>query len=177
MTQAHRKPPLPVRQGVPRGTCRWCGKPVNEPRRYFWHKACLDEYEGILDELAQPHSALWERQGGRCAICGLPLWAMSTVRNRWDHRWHGRPYQTKLPKRKKWRVVDVGWNDDHIIPLVDALPHADDPLWAWRLSNRQAVCIGCHKAKTAAEATRRAVWRKQYQDKQLALPLEVACSS
>jgi hypothetical protein len=164
MSQAHRQPPLPVRQGVPRGTCRWCGKPVNEGRRYYWHKACFDEYEEILIELSPQNLILLERQGWKCAICGEDLYCMKRCPRGWA--WCGKY------SRPSWYVQIFTWQDDHVIPLADALPHADDPLWAWRLSNRQAVCKACHIAKTVQENQIRATWRRRFQANQMSLPLE-----
>ena len=67
----HRDPPLPKSFTDPprKGYCRWCGKPVNEPRRRLWHKACLDEHRLITFQHTQ-YEALVERDGHRCAICG-----------------------------------------------------------------------------------------------------------
>jgi 5-methylcytosine-specific restriction endonuclease McrA len=145
---------------------------VNEGRRYYWHKACLDEYEGILHELVQPNHELLERQDYKCAICGMTLWCMSRIPSMYLSC-DGQILYHHL-ERPRWEHEVLPWQDDHIWPLADVLPSADDPLWPWRLSNRQAVCVPCHIAKTVQENTRRALWRRCYQDMQLALPLEAA---
>ncbi|MCB2188833.1 MAG: HNH endonuclease [Deltaproteobacteria bacterium] len=151
----HRTLPMPPSFEVPptTGICRWCGKPVHEPRRWRWHSACLKIYEDLLLELSQPNYHLLERQNGCCAGCGYPLVVMTRYRHWWPVKWI-----------YCWREEELPWQDDHIIALVDALPHADDPWWQWRLSNRQALCPPCHRAKTAAENTRRAAWRKAWKD-------------
>ena len=159
----HREPPKPPGfDNTPRGVCRWCQKPTTEPRRYHWHAKCLEEYLAWREELSTPNRRVIEAAGDRCQCCGTSLLVEETDR-------HGNyaGYTREV------------WNDDHIIPLIDALPHADDPWWQWRLSNRQALCPACHRAKTAREATMRAGWRRRYQETkeqglQMALPLEAA---
>ncbi|MCH2187426.1 HNH endonuclease [Myxococcota bacterium] len=50
-----------------------------------------------------------------------------------------------VPRRSLWEV-------DHIIPLVDGGSHD--------MTNLQSLCTPCHKRKTAAEATARALRSK-----------------
>lgn len=146
------------------GTCRWCNKPVDEPRRRLWHAACFKKYDALLWEAGQPNRAVVERAGHKCQGCGDELLYM--MRTSWTCL---SGHKSCVPS---WRVECLPWQDDHIIALVDALPHADDPWWAHRFANRQALCLECHQKKTADENTRRARWRRNY--KQRALPLEAA---
>jgi len=107
---------------------------------------------------------------GTCRLCGQPVTEPRRI------YWHSeclREFLIIIHQRHQAVLEASGhrcgicgkpleeWEDDHIIPLVDALPHADDPLWAWRLGNRQALCPDCHRAKTAREAARRARWRRR----------------
>ena len=50
-----------------------------------------------------------------------------------------------VPRRSLWEV-------DHIVPLVDGGSH--------EMANLQSLCTPCHKRKTAAEATERALRSK-----------------
>jgi 5-methylcytosine-specific restriction endonuclease McrA len=156
--QAHREPPMPPHFSAPRrGFCRWCGEPINEGRRYHWHAACLEQYESLFQaEMKQPHPALLERQGGCCAGCG-ELLVVQTIR-KWTY-WGLHLGEWGDFWRYRWVEEELPWQDDHIVALADALPHADDLWWAFRLTNRQALCLTCHQAKTAVENARRARWR------------------
>jgi 5-methylcytosine-specific restriction endonuclease McrA len=51
---------------------------------------------------------------------------------------------------------------DHIKPLIEAQGNLD----YWRLTNLQTLCHDCHKKKTGAEATARAVARKTLKESQ-----------
>ena len=67
--QLYRQPPYPATFIKPRikGICRWCGKPVNEKRRTYWHKAC---YEEFLSVRYPSKLKVWHRCKGKCAVCG-----------------------------------------------------------------------------------------------------------
>ena len=71
--RGYRKPPLPKSYTEPpvKGFCRWCGKPVSESGRYYWHKACQDEYRAVTSN-ESARSQLVKRYGNACAICGIP---------------------------------------------------------------------------------------------------------
>lgn len=49
-------------------------------------------------------------------------------------------------------VCTFGWEADHIVPIVDG--------GALTIDNVQTLCATCHRAKTAREATARALRRR-----------------
>lgn len=113
---------------------------------------------------------------GTCRWCGLPIL----------------PGQRKNPERCTWHLEcleiyyvisdpaharretlarsggvcaicgGVATEHDHIMPLIDALPLADNPLWPWLLGNLQSLCPDCHRAKTKRENSQRAKWRRRW---------------
>lgn len=66
----HRQPPKPKHWNAPIGTCRFCGDPVNEPRRRRWHSACAEVW-GVANAPSYAQFKVWERDQGRCAGCGI----------------------------------------------------------------------------------------------------------
>lgn len=53
-----------------RGLCRWCGKEVPTGRRTFCSAACVS-YWATRKSSAALRGALFERDLGRCAVCGM----------------------------------------------------------------------------------------------------------
>ncbi|MCD6118632.1 HNH endonuclease [bacterium] len=66
----YRKPPLPDGfNDRHHGICRFCGEPTYEPRRRYWHKACVEEYLFITNPEHAKLTLIRER-GRRCEKCG-----------------------------------------------------------------------------------------------------------
>jgi 5-methylcytosine-specific restriction endonuclease McrA len=65
----YRKPPFPASFFLKptKGICRWCGKPVNEKRRTFWHGACKKEFYAVY---FPSDLEIRNKYNGRCAVCG-----------------------------------------------------------------------------------------------------------
>jgi hypothetical protein len=123
----HRDLPVPPWFDGPvySGHCRWCGWPVRDKkgaliRRRTWHAACADEYMMLKDPTLLRRK-VWERDSGLCAKCG----------KRCSNAEEGA----------------MGWQVDHITPLIDATPHP----YFWNLDNLQTLCLECHAWKTKAE--------------------------
>lgn len=172
MSGQHRRVeiPFPYR----RGWCRWCGEEIlnddgSPNRRRAWHPACVDAYQ-IAAWPTATRSALLERDDGVCAACGadtradqraaearyaeamrtygeaVKAWDAAGPPERSKASWFDW-YQTR-PKRPPRQRFASAWEADHIVPLIDG--------GSFGLDNLQTLCVPCHRAKTAAEATARA---------------------
>ena len=129
----HRSPPLPatMKERPHKGTCRWCGKPVAEKRRLWWHSKREEEYHLVSWPHAQ-YRALIERDGHRCAKCGKDA-------GEWD-RWH--------------QDLEI----DHVIELVDA-PRELKYWTLWNLQLLCHKCHVAKTARSRRNRNRRANFR------------------
>lgn len=151
---------------APPGYCRVCGDPC-PTRRHRWHDTCVAAYNALASSQGF-RTAVWDRDQGRCAHCppdappqpryngqrctgcdhvsppGSRCWRCSPLRLRTA----GQPTPPAPPP-----MVPVGWDADHITPLIDG--------GANTLANAQTLCLPHHRAKTAAEARARAAERNR----------------
>ena len=152
---AHRRPEIRFTD-APRGVCRWCGEPILHPEgpkagepnlRRRWHPECVDEYND--SDPREIRRRLRKRDRGRCAACGLDTLAL---KKSLKGRGMARALRERgfVPRRSLWEV-------DHIVPLVDGGSHD--------MTNLQSLCTPCHKRKTAAEASARALKAKPRPEK------------
>lgn len=130
----HRIPPKPEYfDTVPEGTCRWCNKEIG------------------LTPKGRASKARWH------PLCfseyKFLFWPSTTRLVVWK-RDNGRCATCNTVCDRKGAN---GWNMDHITPLIEA----NFDIQYWQLSNLQTLCKPCHKVKTSAEATERAVKRKE----------------
>lgn len=94
---SYRTPPKPLHYDTaPPGTCRWCNELIGLTKtgrqsKSRWHEACGKEYE-ILNFVGETRKAVWKRDQGKCAACGVVC----------D------------------RKGKNGWDMDHIKPLIEA---------------------------------------------------------
>lgn len=150
---------------APPGYCRVCGQPC-PTRRHRWHDTCVAEYNALASGQGF-RQAVWNRDHGRCAACppdaspqprhngqlctgcgrttppGCVCWTCTPLRLRAP----GHPDPPPSPE-----LLPVGWDADHIVPLIDGGPNTMD--------NAQTLCLPHHRAKTAAEARARAATRR-----------------
>lgn len=170
---------------VPKGHCRWCGGVIDKalhPRARTWHPDCVEAYQ--RQSPGWQRWALWDRDHGRCAACGLRSEDLIS-RIRGQAYWIGLKYMrvpgipTPFGARQainasryvgsmghRWRkylgkTPDQGWHADHVVPL-----------WAGGendIRNMQTLCETCHKAKTAREAGERARARRDAESRQLSI--------
>ena len=139
-------PSLPPWYGsCPGGICWWCLKPVltRDGRladKIKIHTDCLMEAFQVFDPDGLGARAVADRSSWLCAACGAPL---------------------------RQCCEDGGpWEVDHIIPLADALPHANDFLWPYRSPNLRALCRPCYLKKLEKDSAlwyrrrERALWAK-----------------
>lgn len=127
--------------------CRGCGGPIQDPRRRAWcSRACVDA------RLAQsrPHEAVWRRDRGVCARCGLDCEALRawTERIRYHLRRAWVEFElggecAALAAREGWLGAGSRvsyWDADHIEGYART-GHVG-------LDGLQTLCIWCHAAKT-----------------------------
>lgn len=135
------------------GACRWCGEPIElrdpktnyRQRQRTIHYGDEFEFEGsprcrrsfnrsrvwsARDALLMLHYEFAEGQALGCARCGVVVQNADPMDG------------TDL----------VPWEADHIVALEDGGAH--------EVANFQALCVPCHREKTAAEATARAARRR-----------------
>lgn len=127
----HRLPPKsPYYHNPKKGQCRHCGKDVLKPN-------------GELNKRANWHKKCVQEYK-------LIHWPQVT--------------RKAVFKRDKGKCADCGviakrgqrWDMDHIKPLVES----KGDLSYWQLPNLQTLCPPCHIKKTSAEASKRALARK-----------------
>lgn len=154
---------------APPGYCRVCGEPT-PTRRHRWHDTCVASYNALASG-AGFRNAVWDRDHGRCAACpadapAQPRWNGSRcpecghvfaggsrscyLCHPWRLRVPGQPDPPPPPP-----LEPVGWDADHIVPLVDGGPNT--------LTNAQTLCLPHHRAKTAIEARTRAARKRELQ--------------
>lgn len=161
--------PIPHR-GTP-GSCRWCGDPILRPdgqpdRRRTWHPDCVTAYQLAAGWPDVIRRIAWRQDQGVCRACGHDLLA-ARLRVVGQAMWRRIRLLEGVPSIPHWWVPEVRdsgscrgvtfppctrWHADHRVPLADGGTH-DAP-------NLQVLCVPCHKAKTALEATTRAARRR-----------------
>jgi 5-methylcytosine-specific restriction enzyme A len=130
-----------------RGFCRQCGVEVPKGRKTFCGDACVETWK-MKRWPAVRRAKVFERDKGICAECGIDCTAekerIRSLRGTEQH-------QVELAR---WRVGDRYnlWEHDHIVERIDG--GTND------LSNLQTLCLICHRRKSAANATRRAMARR-----------------
>lgn len=152
---------------APAGYCRVCGQPC-PTRRHRWHPACVEAYNAVASSGAF-RGAVWDRDRGVCAACppgtppqprhnGTRCTGCDDTRPGPKSRCYVcDPYRRGTPDPYSPSpdappLEPVGWDADHIVPLIDGGPNT--------LDNAQTLCLPHHRAKTAAEATARAARRR-----------------
>lgn len=118
------------------GTCAWCGHPIVLVDPTDYRRRGRTRHRG--DRHEQPFTVGTHTVKRNCRR----TFNLSYV--------HGARHLVKLrrdPCCAECGCVDGKWEADHIVPLVDGGLHCP--------SNIQRLCIGCHKAKTIAEAIAR----------------------
>lgn len=113
-------------------------------------------------------SALWQRDRGVCAGCGKTCWHFGPGHDETDVRlddptsakfWADIGLEVWGPFQ--WaRMIDDGWEADHVVPLWSVDREARDAFRFWTIDNAQTLCLQCHRAKSAREAQQRAKERR-----------------
>lgn len=139
-----------------RPACRWCGNGVDPPRRTFCSADCVHEHR-CRTSPAYLRSQLFAKEHGVCALCGFDT--RSINRMYWQLRDEGRRQEADawlqengVPlSRKVGRRYGV-WDMDHIVPVFGGGGCCG-------LENVRTLCLPCHKAQTASQASARAAAR------------------
>lgn len=159
--------------------CIWCGEPIKLPsKRYRWHKDCVEEYL-IRSSGNHVRSAVYKRDKGICAICGLDCGTLEEVGGYllyidestrpldWSKITRRDNYQFKAFKQPMdWFnfLDELGvtydenknlWQADHIVPVSEGGGCCG-------LSNYRTLCLECHYKVTGR-------LRKRLANKQLML--------
>jgi len=128
-----------------RPLCRWCNLEV-PPRRFtFCSDWCVHEWK-LRTDPGYLREQVFERDRGRCAICGADAHAgyAELKRARGVHR---------LKLLTRWGLKRLTrrslWDADHILPVVEGGGECD-------LQNIRTLCILCHRGQTIALRRRRA---------------------
>lgn len=154
--------------------CTRCFKPAHPDRRVV-HEGnvycCGDCIEARDDDVSQStlRRQVLDRDGGRCASCGLDCLELRRVLDAL------RAEALAGPAGRPWPARDV--YEARLLPLIrDGFPRSllesGKALWAadhidervrngaTSLSNAQTLCVACHAVKTSALASDRASLRR-----------------
>jgi 5-methylcytosine-specific restriction endonuclease McrA len=119
--------------------CAWCLSRIDKTNKRI--RYCSDDCQSeVYRRLVPGHvrTLLWERDEGRCGICGVEC-----------RDWH-------------WRIIDgvrvedtrPDWQADHVVPVEQGGSFCG-------LDNYQTLCENCHKCKTAEQVGRKAKRRQE----------------
>lgn len=163
MSRRHERAGYRTPSRLPRGPndlplCRWCGQECPTRRNTFCRPACVHEHK-IRTNPGYARSCVLARDRGICRACGVDtLELYDLIRATWATR-------RRLPDRDDDRIdlllrehrltrADFFgrrtlWDCDHHHPWAEGGHDLG-------LDNLVTLCIPCHRAKTAAQAQRRA---------------------
>ena len=142
--------------------CKWCGAECKGRRRAWCSDDCKSEY-WLRSSGSSVRLWLWDRDGGICAVCGIPAEEISELAGKCKRKYFGhglknRPgYSPSFYKAwgpwgmscDNWYYSVSLWEADHIIPVIEGGGCCG-------LENYRTLCLRCHKEDTAALAARRA---------------------
>ena len=164
----------------PKGSCTWCGEPVQRGRRHWCSEACVDRYQEVWSP-ERIRRLAFKRDRGICAVCGLDTQYWRHWRDKLktdysynrgemaEHRSDQYPYSTQRNRRGRknrrrfaryqaaWNKILrhlIAWEADHIVPVVRGGALLG-------MANIRTLCGRCHKRTTAHQAAERAEERTQ----------------
>ncbi|MGD0781205.1 MAG: HNH endonuclease [Dehalococcoidales bacterium] len=144
-----------------RWLCRWCGKRL-KGRRTSW---CCKEHADEVFIRCWPVTAkwaVWERDGGVCARCGLDTERLqeriSRIRRRFGHDIFSQVLLKYAKRGFPFTLSRSWWEADHIIPVSEGGGNCG-------LEGYQTLCLPCHKKETASLRKRLAKQRLAQQRK------------
>jgi 5-methylcytosine-specific restriction endonuclease McrA len=153
-----------------RRSCRWCRGPVEPPRRnWCGNPACVEAWK-IRTDPAALRAAVFARDRGVCARCGLDGAALDpdairreleaaaeALRREWARpgpppRPDGlRRLLDALGAALEWRARnnvparEPAWQVDHVTPVSEGGDY-------FEMANLATLCVPCHRDKSRAEA-------------------------
>lgn len=152
------------------GQCRWCGRPIKRAdgtlnTRKRWHAACLDPYF-VATRSDYAAQRLFERDGTKCACCGLDVVALANER---DELIVKTQTDTNPCVADEWatfrhKLMALGFKERHL-EYGRALYECDHVRSVWSsngaleyfaLTNMQILDAPCHSSKTRVDTK---VWR------------------
>lgn len=153
--------PRALMEKGPRGhpLCRWCHRETPHPHNTFCGPACVHAWK-LRADAGYLRGCVYARDHGVCAQCGTDTARLiDELAARVPCVVAGSPYARRIdPILGKHRALltarryDLGrslWAADHIVPVSQGGGQCD-------LGNIQTLCVPCHKAKSRAEAQKRA---------------------
>lgn len=139
--------------------CRWCRGPLQPPRRSWCSDKCVQEYL-LLSSPQAIRRAIFERDRGICAICGVATMAWKRAYEDELERLYGilRSKMILAQEERKALWDEVGrvhdrmkylrkylgshcWEAHHIIAVVEGGGECG-------LEGYQTLCLSCHKGQT-----------------------------
>lgn len=134
--------PSPGRGPNGRRLCRWCHQEVPKGRVTWCGDECVKAYTSI----ARPRPAVFARDRGVCALCGVDTVLLERVLRhaaRSISGGYGGPTWDRLLRERGFGGVCRSlWDADHVVPVVEGGTVA--------LDNLRTLCVPCHKRETAA---------------------------
>lgn len=130
-----------------RALCRWCHRECPAPRMTFCSPGCVAEHK-IRSDPRYAREAVFARDRGVCAVCRVDTLAVQL------------DLRAKRPKARAELCEVLGypldrvkrgalWEADHLRPVAEGGGECGLPGY-------QTLCVACHRAKSAAQTTRRA---------------------
>lgn len=136
-----------------RRACRWCGEPVDPPRRKWCSQECIDQFM-IRRSFGEVRSQVFRRDKGICAVCGFDCRHLEkTIQSkRWESRSGWQRAWDEAEALGFQRNISL-WQADHIVPVSEGGG-------ACGLENYRTLCVPCHRKATKKLACRLADKRK-----------------
>lgn len=133
--------------------CRQCRKEVQPPRKTFCSDECVHEWK-LRSSPKYLREQVYLRDLGQCARCGadtrLQKIGLEDILKACTYDERNQEYIARITSLSltKSEARKSLWQADHIKPVEDGGGECD-------LQGIQTLCIKCHKAKTAGQASYR----------------------
>lgn len=159
-----------ARDDADRPLCRYCGDPVESPRKSWCSDDCVEAAKVHCGWSSVIRAVVFRRDGGVCCVCGVDTESLGIElrRAREDsrsvRRWVGDPVVMGDLERRGYRRDRTIWEADHVVPVVEGGGGCG-------LEGYRTLCRPCHVRVTAELRTRLATEAGGNGDGQVGLPL------